>query len=91
MDTFLVRVWAPVDADCPEKASMRGEVRHIRSGTATAFVGEGELLEFIAEMSRRPANPDRRPPNHSSHRRSNRKSGPLSLQEWLSFGSDPDA
>ncbi|MGH2821322.1 MAG: hypothetical protein ACRDJ5_11780 [Actinomycetota bacterium] len=92
MDTFLVRVWSPAQAGSPDTRSMRGEVRHVRSGAATAFVGEGELLEFIVERSARTeASPGRRPPSHSSHRKSARRSGLLSLQEWLSFGSDPDA
>ncbi|MGH2736563.1 MAG: hypothetical protein ACRDKZ_13365 [Actinomycetota bacterium] len=87
MDTFVVQVWVPSDANTPDARLMRGQVRHVRSGASTPFVGAGELLEFIGELGRRDASKGAGPNNNHARGEPVRSGGPLPLQEWLSFGS----
>ena len=87
MDTYVVQVWVPAEATTSETRLMRGLVRHVRSGASTAFVGPGELLDFIGDPGPTEAPTGSGPNGHSSRRASR---GPLSLQERLSFGSDSD-
>lgn len=48
MDTFVVRVWLPVDGEAPEtQEPLRGIVEHVSDGSLMVFAGAEELLAFI--------------------------------------------
>lgn len=46
MDTFLVQVWIPAD-ELSRGEDLRGLVRHVASGTETAFRGDEEVLLLL--------------------------------------------
>jgi hypothetical protein len=45
VETFVIRLWEPSDADAPPE--IRGKVRCIRTGVEAAFRNAVELLDFI--------------------------------------------
>ena len=49
METFVVRIWVPADADrCPAPEAVRGFVEHARTGATIRFAGPDELLAVLA-------------------------------------------
>lgn len=46
METFLVRVFVPADESLAGE-DLRGLVRHVATGTETAFVGDQEVLGLL--------------------------------------------
>jgi hypothetical protein len=46
MDTFVVRVWAPM-ADGREETGLRGVVEHVASGRSERFRSVDELVSFL--------------------------------------------
>lgn len=46
METFLVRVFVPADESSAGE-DLRGLVRHVATGTETAFVGDEEVLGLL--------------------------------------------
>jgi hypothetical protein len=46
MDSFLVQVWAPAD-DTSSRTPLRGVVRHVATGTQTAFRNDEEVLRVL--------------------------------------------
>ena len=46
METFLVRVFVPADERAQDE-DLRGLVRHVATGTETAFVGDDEVLDLL--------------------------------------------
>jgi hypothetical protein len=49
MDTFVVRVWLPVDEGASDsQETIRGIVEHVSDGTLLVFDGGEELLGFIS-------------------------------------------
>ena len=53
MDTFVVRIWLPVDGQDPEPpGTLKGIVEHVSDGTLMVFDGEQELLGFISQNAR---------------------------------------
>jgi hypothetical protein len=46
METFLVQVWVPAD-DRSRGGDLRGLVRHVATGTETAFLGDEEVLDLL--------------------------------------------
>jgi hypothetical protein len=46
METFLVQVWVPAD-DRSSGGDLRGLVRHVATGTETAFLGDEEVLDLL--------------------------------------------
>jgi hypothetical protein len=46
METFLVQVFVPAD-ERPQDGDLRGVVRHVATGTETAFVGDEEVLDLL--------------------------------------------
>lgn len=54
MDSFLVQVWVPADGS-PCGAQLRGVVRHVATGTETAFRNDEEVLRALRRArARRP-------------------------------------
>jgi hypothetical protein len=50
MDTFVIRVWLPMDGGPPDpQGSIRGIVEHVSDGTLMVFDGAEELLGFISK------------------------------------------
>ena len=47
METFVVRMWVPAEAE-PGQDALRGVVEHVASGRKLAFEGGRELLAFLA-------------------------------------------
>lgn len=65
MDTFLVQVW--VAGDEPSRGGdLRGVVRHVATGTETAFRSEGEVLDLLRWAGQRlqPEHPEVAPNNN---------------------------
>jgi hypothetical protein len=49
METFVVRIWVPSDADRGVAGEVvRGFVEHARTGATTRFAGADELLAALA-------------------------------------------
>jgi hypothetical protein len=50
MDTFVVRIWMPVEGLVPEqRLDMRGIVEHVSDGNLRVFEAPDQLLAFIRE------------------------------------------
>jgi hypothetical protein len=48
METFVIRIWMPDDADAiGDELELRGLAEHVRGGERRAFRGSRELVEFI--------------------------------------------
>jgi hypothetical protein len=56
METFLVRVFLPADERSRGEA-LRGLVRHVATGTETAFVGDEEVLDLLRHAPTTRASP----------------------------------
>jgi hypothetical protein len=56
METFVIRLWTDDDAPVadvgsneePAEQGLRGIVRHVRTGTETAFAGSAELIVLLS-------------------------------------------
>lgn len=46
METFLVQVFVPADPSS-QGGDLRGLVRHVATGTETAFLGDDEVLHLL--------------------------------------------
>jgi hypothetical protein len=53
-ETFVLRLWEPPETAGPEAGTLRGVVRHVRSGRTTTFVGGESLLAFLGAEGRPP-------------------------------------
>jgi hypothetical protein len=53
VQTFVVQIWAPVDATDPSRDDLRGFVEYVDSGRREGFRNSGELLAFF-EAQRNP-------------------------------------
>lgn len=51
MDTFVVRVWAPM-ADGEEETGLRGVAEHVASGRSERFRSVDELVSFLGAPDR---------------------------------------
>ena len=51
METFLVQVWVPAD-DLSRGGDLRGMVRHVATGTETAFLGDEQILDVLRQSAR---------------------------------------
>ena len=51
METFLVQVWVPAD-DLSRGGDLRGLVRHVATGTETAFLGDEQILDVLRRSAR---------------------------------------
>jgi hypothetical protein len=52
VETFVVRIWAAVEASGnPERLLLRGLVEHVRGGERRAFCGSPELIAFLERFA----------------------------------------
>jgi hypothetical protein len=47
VETFVIQVWAPKEANEPKRNDLRGFAEHVPSGERTAFRRAAELVAFI--------------------------------------------
>lgn len=50
VDTFVIRLWSPVDHAASTGDSPRGVARHVGTGRAAAFRDAQELLALLREL-----------------------------------------
>jgi hypothetical protein len=57
METFVVRIWQPADADTDiDEVGLRGTVECVRSASSRPFSGRDELVRIIeAELAAGPS------------------------------------
>jgi hypothetical protein len=53
MDTFVIRIWLPMEGPDPEPSgALRGIIEHVSDGTLMVFDGAQELLGFISQNAK---------------------------------------
>jgi hypothetical protein len=52
VQTFIVRVWVPAEAQRPSPEDLRGIVEHVGSGRSAAFGDAAELVAFLETRDR---------------------------------------
>ena len=53
-ETFVLRLWEPPETVGTDPGSLRGVVRHVRSGHTRPFVGGESLLAFLRAQRHAP-------------------------------------
>jgi hypothetical protein len=55
METFVVRVWVPVDSEPEASPALRGFVSHSATGRTQRFAGGDELVGFLTRERLHPS------------------------------------